>query len=65
MGRHIFVYVLAPLFSTVSYIRIPIVLCPSHSLFPVYTDKHLYNKNLNNVIYENNYTKSQVISYVL
>ena len=29
-------------------------------IISVYTGKHLYDKNLNNVIYENNYTKSQV-----
>ena len=36
------------LFSTVPYLRVPIVLHPSHSLLLVYTDKHLYDKNLNN-----------------
>ena len=36
------------LFSIVSYLRVPIVLCPSHSLLLVYTDKHLYDKNMNN-----------------
>ena len=36
------------LFSIVPYLRVPIVLRPSHSLLLVYTDKHLYDKNLNN-----------------
>ena len=36
------------LFNTVPYLRIPIVLRPSHSLLLVYTGKHLYDKNLNN-----------------
>ena len=36
------------LFSTVPYLRVPIVLHHSHSLLMVYTDKHLYDKNLNN-----------------
>ena len=58
VGKHISICALAPLFSIVSYLRVPIVLCLSHSLFPIYTGKHLYDKNLNNVIYGNNYTKS-------
>ena len=33
------------------------MLCPSHSLFLVYTGKHLDDKNLNNMIYGNNYIK--------
>ena len=53
------------LFSIVPYLRVPIVLCPSHLLFPVYIDKHLYDKNLNNMIYGNNYKKSQVIGSVM
>ena len=36
------------LFSTVPYLRVSIVLCPSHSLLLVYTGKNLYDKNLNN-----------------
>ena len=36
------------LFNTVLYLRVPIVLCPYHSLLLVYRGKHLYNKNLNN-----------------
>ena len=36
------------LFSIVLYLRVPIVLCPSHSLLLVYIGKHLYDKNLNN-----------------
>ena len=36
------------LFSTVPYLQVPIVLCPYHSLFLVYTGKLLYDKNLNN-----------------
>ena len=36
------------LLSTVSYLRVPIMLRPSHSLLLVYTGKHLYDKNLNN-----------------
>ena len=36
------------LFSTVQYLRVPIMLRPSHSLLLVYTCKHLYDKNMNN-----------------
>ena len=36
------------LFSTLPYLRVPIVLCPSHSLLLVYIGKYLYDKNLNN-----------------
>ena len=36
------------MFSTVPYLRVPIVLLPSHSLLLVYTNKHLYDKNMNN-----------------
>ena len=52
-GAGTFYYASAPLFSTVSYLQVPIVLCPSHSLLPVYTSKHLYDKYLNNGQYEN------------
>ena len=65
VGRHVFVCASTPLFSIVPYLRVPIVLCPSHSLFSVYTGKHLYDKIMNNVIYGNNYMKSQIIGYVL
>ena len=41
-------YALAPLFNTVQYLQVPIVLCPSHSLLLVYTGKYLYDKNMNN-----------------
>ena len=36
------------MFSTVPHLRVPIVLRPFHLLLMVYTDKHLYDKNLNN-----------------
>ena len=36
------------LFSTVPYLQVPIVSRRSHSLLLVYTNKHLYDKNLNN-----------------
>ena len=36
------------LFNNIPYIRVPIVLHPSHSLLLVYTGKHLYDKNPNN-----------------
>ena len=36
------------LFSTVPYLWVPIVLHHSYSLLLVYTDKHLYDKNMNN-----------------
>ena len=36
------------LFSIVPYLRVPIVLRPSHSLLLVFIDKHLYDKNMNN-----------------
>ena len=70
MLRHLYFfgstyYALTPLFSTIPYLRVPIVLCPSQSLIPIYTSKHLYDKNLNNMTYRNNYTKSQVINFVL
>ena len=65
VGKHVSVCASAPLFNTTSYLQVPIVLCPSNSLFSIYTDKHLYDKNMNNVIYGNNYTKSQVTSSVL
>ena len=38
----------ALLFSTVLYLRVPIVLRPSHSLLLVYADKYLYDVHLNN-----------------
>ena len=65
VGRHVSICISEPLFSIVMYLQVLIMLYPSHSLFIVYTSKHLYDKNLNNVIYGNNYTKSQVISPVL
>ena len=59
VGRHVLCYdtsitwadtycASAPMFSTVQYLRVPIVLRPSHSLLLVYTDKHFYDKNMNN-----------------
>ena len=36
------------LFNIISYLRVRIVLRPSHSLLLVYTGKHLYDKNMNN-----------------
>ena len=38
---------LAPLFNTIQYLRVPIMLRLSHSLLLVYTGKHLYDKNMN------------------
>ena len=52
-----------PLFSTVSYIRVPIMLCPSHSLLSVDAGKYLYVVYLNKMIYGNNCMKTKVISY--
>ena len=43
---------LALMFSTVQYLWVPIVLCPSHSLLLVYSSKHLYEPYLNNEQYE-------------
>ena len=40
-------------FSTVSYHQVPIVLCPSLSIFSVHTSKHLYDKYMNNEAQEN------------
>ena len=37
----------AHMFSTVPYLRVPIVMRPSHSLLLVYASKHLYDKYLN------------------
>ena len=42
----------APLFSTVPYFRVPIVLCPSHSLLPFDVGKYLYIVYMNNMRYE-------------
>ena len=53
----------APLFSTILYLRVPIMLCPSHSLLPVYAGRYLYVVYLNKMIYGNNYIKTKVISY--
>ena len=50
-------YASTPLFSTVPYLWISIVLCPSHSLLSVYVGKYLYVVYLNNMIYINNYIK--------
>ena len=36
------------LFNIVPYLRVPIVLRPSHSLLLGYTSKLLYDKNMNN-----------------
>ena len=62
VGKHVSVCALAPLFNIVLYIRVPIVLCPSHSLLPVYAGKYLYVGYLNKMIYGNNYMKTKVIS---
>ena len=63
VGRHVFVqcdntpalcydtsvtWAGTSLFSTVPYLRVPIMLRPSHSLLLVYTGKYLYDKNVNN-----------------
>ena len=45
-------YALAPLFTIVPYLRVLIVLCPSHSLLPVYAGKYLYVVYMNNMRYE-------------
>ena len=63
MGRHVSICDSVPLFSTGLYLRVPIVLCPSYSLLPVYVDKYLYVGYLNKMIYGNNYMKIKVISY--
>ena len=43
------------LFSTVPYLRVPIVLRPSHSLLSVYAGIYLYVVYLNNMTYANIY----------
>ena len=63
VGKHVFVqcddtpalcydtlvmWACTSLISTVPYLRVPIVLRPSHSLLLVYTCKHLYDMNMNN-----------------
>ena len=63
VGRHFSICDSVPLFSTVLYLRVPIVLCPSYSLLPVYADKYLYVEYLNKMIYGNNYMKTKVISF--
>ena len=52
------------MFSTVLYLWVPIVLHPSHSLLLVYARKHLYDKYLNNEIYENKAIKSDAKAYL-
>ena len=41
-----------PLFSTVPYLRVAIVLCPSHSLLPADASKYVYVVYMNNMRYE-------------
>ena len=48
VGRHV-------LFSIVPYLRVLIVLRPSHSLLPVYVDIYLYVVHPNNMTYANIY----------
>ena len=62
VGRHVSVCASAPLFNTVLYLRVLIVMCPSHSLLPMYANKYLYVVYLNKMIYRNNYMKTIVIS---
>ena len=50
------------LFNTVPYLRVPIVLCSSHSLLPVYAGKYLYVVYMNNMILE---IKSTQLCYVI
>ena len=45
-------YASIPLFSTVPYLRVAIVLCPSNSLLPVDACKYLYVVYMNNMRYE-------------
>ena len=40
------------LLRTVPYLRVPIVLCSSHSLLPIYAGKYLYLVYMNNMIHE-------------
>ena len=60
MGKHVLCF--GTLFSIVLYLRVPIVLCPSHSLLRFYASKYLYVVYLNKMIYGNNYMKIKVIS---
>ena len=62
MDRHVSVYASVTLFNTILYLRVPIVLCPSHSLLSVYLGKYLYVGYLNKMIYGINYMKTKVIS---
>ena len=39
-------------FGASQYLQVPIVLCPSHSLLPIYAGKYLYVVSMNNMIYE-------------
>ena len=39
------------MFSTVPYLRVPIVLCSFHSLLPIYVGKYLYVVYMNNMIH--------------
>ena len=54
----------ALLFSTVQYLRVPIMLHLSHSLLLVYVGKHLYDKYLNNEIYETKVISSDAKAYL-
>ena len=49
---------------SVPYLRVPIVLRPSHLLLLVYASKHLYDKYLNNEIYENKVISFDVKGYL-
>ena len=56
------------LFNTVPYLWVSIVLRSSYSLLLFYGGKHLYDKYLNNEIYENKVINSNAkayLSYVL
>ena len=52
------------LFGTVPYLHVLIVLRPSHSLLLVYASKYLYDKYLNNEIYENKVINSDAKTYL-
>ena len=51
-----------PLFNTVLYLQVFIVLCPSHSVLEVYASKYLYDVYMSNMIHE---IKSNQLCFVL
>ena len=63
VGRHVAICASAPLFSTVLYLRVPIVLCPSHSFIVTGLCRQILIYCVHEyMIYGNNNMKTKVIS---